>query len=165
MKRLWWLWLCLALSACDGLADSPSALPTAFPARLAGDAATPAARLPGVMATRAPFATPLPPTPRPGAPPITHPLAGKADCISCHSARTTFAMPPSHSLRTNDMCIGCHTLDPSVLQPAPKLARHTAEGRAACLLCHLRGDNGAQGVPANHAGRLNDTCRSCHALK
>ncbi len=40
---------------------------------------------------------------------------------------------------------------------------HTLEGRDNCLLCH--GPGGAKPVPADHAGRANDSCRVCHQPK
>ena len=165
LKRLSWLWICLVLPACVGLAEH-APLPTASPLRPLGNVPTPPVRAANAAATRAPFATPLPPAPPAVAPRIPHSLIGKADCVSCHTAaQTTFRMPPSHNLRGNAMCLGCHHVDASVLQPTPKAARHTAAAGEACLLCHLKGEGGARAVPAGHAGRMNDTCRACHLLK
>ena len=157
-----------ALAACAGPDGAQPALPTAFPGRLSIDAVQatpPAGRLTGAIATRAPFATPLPATPRAGAPRITHDLMGKADCVYCHNSPTTLGMPPSHSLRTNAMCLGCHAVDSSVPQPTLRAAKHTLANKEACLLCHLGGENGARVVPASHAGRMNDSCRQCHQVQ
>ncbi|MBI2860511.1 MAG: hypothetical protein HYX91_03270 [Chloroflexi bacterium] len=42
---------------------------------------------------------------------------------------------------------------------APKVP-HTLEGRADCLMCHSA--TGLRPFPADHAGRSNATCTSCH---
>ncbi len=41
----------------------------------------------------------------------------------------------------------------------PTAIPHTLEGRDDCLICHSSGD---LAVPADHAGRTNDTCATCH---
>jgi hypothetical protein len=41
----------------------------------------------------------------------------------------------------------------------PSAIPHPMEGRDNCLMCHTSGD---VAVPANHAGRTNDTCTGCH---
>jgi len=52
--------------------------------------------------------------------------------------------------------------------PAPKpvvgvpAIAHTLEGRADCLACHQTGVGGAKKIPADHAGRTNETCTTCH---
>lgn len=51
------------------------------------------------------------------APPVTHEIAGKEDCVSCHvlGAKPPLGMPESHAGRGNAVCSGCH-------QPAPAKA-------------------------------------------
>ncbi len=41
----------------------------------------------------------------------------------------------------------------------PTAIPHPLEGRADCLMCHTSGD---LAIPADHAGRANDTCTTCH---
>ena len=41
----------------------------------------------------------------------------------------------------------------------PTATPHTLEGRTDCLMCHTSGDHA---VPADHDGRTNDTCTTCH---
>lgn len=54
------------------------------------------------------------------------------------------------------------------LAPAPKPAAappatpHPLEGRDNCLMCHETGVGGATAIPADHAGRPNDICTTCH---
>lgn len=42
----------------------------------------------------------------------------------------------------------------------PTAIPHTLVGRENCLLCHAA--NGIKPFPANHAGRTNDVCTTCH---
>ncbi len=42
----------------------------------------------------------------------------------------------------------------------PSAIRHTLEGRDDCLVCH--GESGFKPYPADHTGRTNNTCASCH---
>lgn len=44
---------------------------------------------------------------------------------------------------------------------AARAISHPVEDRAECLSCH--GPDGARPVPANHQGRADSTCQSCHA--
>lgn len=44
----------------------------------------------------------------------------------------------------------------------PPLVPHTLEGRSACLACHQTGIGEASQIPADHNGRGNDVCLSCH---
>jgi hypothetical protein len=37
---------------------------------------------------------------------------------------------------------------------------HTLEGRDDCQMCHK--EDGVEPNPADHAGRTNDTCTTCH---
>jgi hypothetical protein len=165
--------VCLALLsvACGTLPAAPDALPTAVAGVVlkGKDMATPvgarplAQQLAYPTGTPAPWATPLPPTPGPGAPGIPHTLDGNADCLYCHDSPAYFGVPASHKKRTNDTCTGCHTLAARAPQAVAQAIPHTLAGRAACLICHLQGSNGAPVVPASHGGRLNDTCRTCHS--
>ncbi|MCL4459295.1 MAG: hypothetical protein M1577_05230 [Chloroflexi bacterium] len=50
-------------------------------------------------------------------------------------------------------------LIPAVANAQPGVP-HTLENRSNCLQCH--GPGGMKPVPADHAGRGNDTCLSCH---
>jgi hypothetical protein len=49
-------------------------------------------------------------TAKPGAPGITHELAGRDDCLSCHvlGAKPPKGLAESHKGRDNSMCRGCH---------------------------------------------------------
>ncbi|MBI3915009.1 MAG: cytochrome c3 family protein [Chloroflexi bacterium] len=47
-------------------------------------------------------------------------------------------------------------------QEETPLIPHTLQGRTNCLSCHAAGVSGAAKVPPSHAGRTNDTCRTCH---
>lgn len=61
---------------------------------------------------------------------------------------------------------------PGAVTPAAKAAApripHPVEGRENCVSCHTVGGAGAGqpgglGMPANHEGRTNDSCRNCHS--
>jgi cytochrome c553 len=47
----------------------------------------------------------------------------------------------------------------------PPLVPHTLEERSSCLTCHQTGIGEASKIPADHSGRSNDVCLSCHQSK
>ncbi len=47
----------------------------------------------------------------------------------------------------------------------PPLVPHTLEGRSSCLACHETGIGEASKIPADHSGRSNEACLSCHKGK
>lgn len=95
---------------------------------------------------------------------IDHPLAGVESCLTCHGVDIPGMpnIPGDHSGATNGVCQLCHqpTVDPTAL--AKRELPHGVEGREDCLLCHGEGIAGAGSVPADHAGRTNNTCQICH---
>ncbi len=99
---------------------------------------------------------------------IPHDVAGQEDCLACHKGE---ALPADHAGRTNDTCQLCHqplaegeapSLAPSAASPKPGTIPHDITGRDDCLACHEEGGGRASKVPADHAGRTNDTCQLCH---
>ncbi|MGE5141052.1 MAG: cytochrome c3 family protein [Rudaea sp.] len=54
------------------------------------------------------------------------------------------------------------TAAPAAAAGGPPNIPHPLEGRDNCLACHQTGVGGAPKVPASHAGRTVDTCRTCH---
>ena len=48
---------------------------------------------------------------------------------------------------------------------APPEVPHTLEGRSTCLVCHETGAGEATIIPADHSGRSNEVCSSCHKSK
>ncbi len=120
-----------------------------------------------------------------GPPLIPHTLSGRAECLVCHQKGIGGApgVSASHEGRTNDVCTLCHKTaggasptataasstpvpgqtpakTPTGQTASPPGIPHTLVGRTECLLCH--GPNGLKPVPANHAGRANNTCTLCH---
>ncbi len=59
-------------------------------------------------------------------------------------------------------------VSPGEISPAPPAAvvppqvPHTLEGRADCLACHQTGVGETPKIPADHSGRTNNVCLSCH---
>ncbi len=51
---------------------------------------------------------------------------------------------------------------PAAAPATPTAIPHPLEGRDDCLMCHETGVGGAAKIPADHAGRPNDLCTSCH---
>jgi len=98
---------------------------------------------------------------KPSAKAIPHSIAGFSACLNCHASGPQ-TVPSDHAGRTNDTCQSCHSPSPSATvaptQAATKIP-HVFAGNADCLSCHA---SGAQAVPADHAGRTNETCQSCH---
>ncbi len=161
----------------------PTALPTAVPAEarrvttVVSSNRAKTERTPGPTSTPAPLATALPPTPRPPIKAVSHSVEGREKCMGCHSSPRLPA-PPDHAGRPDSTCLGCHKVSASVPRPAAAgtavgpgggvrtgpagTFAHSVEGREGCLLCHMRGTDGARPVPGDHGGRLNNTCLSCH---
>lgn len=52
---------------------------------------------------------------------------------------------------------------PQAAAKKPPAMKHTAEGRANCMMCHTGRMPNVPGVPADHADRPNETCLWCHA--
>jgi len=110
-----------------------------------------------------------------GPPAIPHDLAGRDDCLICHSADSTRnPVPADHAGRTNDTCQTCHkpaaaaeatpAASAEGAQAGPPAIPHDLAGRDNCLICHAA-DSSIKPVPADHAGRTNDTCQACHKPK
>ncbi|MCL5256496.1 MAG: cytochrome c3 family protein [Chloroflexi bacterium] len=111
---------------------------------------------------------------------IPHPVAGREQCLACHGPQGTLPVPADHAGRTNDVCQGCHqpggtgsnsqpTAAATASQTSTAVAQsdngiikipHGVTGREDCLSCHVSGS--MIGVPADHAGRMNQTCLGCH---
>jgi hypothetical protein len=92
-------------------------------------------------------------------------LTGRGDCLSCHGDTVPGVpgLPADHNNGvTNGECQLCHqpTVEEAAL--ATHVLPHTVTGQEDCLMCHGEGIGGAAKVPADHAGRTNETCLLCH---
>ncbi len=128
--------------------------------------------------TTVPIFAPLTPTPVPtpiggvdntkiGAA-MKHEIAGKEQCLTCHGPKGVSPMPANHEGRPQESCLVCHkpgpTPTPGAAKPAAGVAGaipHALEGKEKCDQCHA-GAGSLKPVPADHAGRANDTCTACH---
>lgn len=54
------------------------------------------------------------------------------------------------------------TATPTPTTRVPPKIPHPLDGRDNCLMCHRTGIGKAKAVPASHAGRAVDRCRTCH---
>jgi hypothetical protein len=95
--------------------------------------------------------------------PIPHPVEGRDNCLACHESGVGGAspVPADHAGRTNETCGQCHVVASTTPVAAPYIP-HSLEGKGDCLVCHREGVSGALPVPADHAGRTNESCRQCH---
>ncbi|MDP3062252.1 MAG: hypothetical protein Q8O40_03405 [Chloroflexota bacterium] len=96
------------------LTPTPRPTPTPTPT-LAPGVTPPPTPTPTLTPTPAPTATPTPtptatPTPVPSGPPaIPHDLAGRDNCVMCHTnPKTVASIPADHAGRGNATCIVCH---------------------------------------------------------
>ncbi len=98
-----------------------------------------------------------------------------ADCQMCHTEGGINPWPANHAAFTPDLCGNCHALPASAApsessdddeDKAAELPAipHEVTGREQCLACH-NPDGGLKPAPANHAGRTNDSCQTCHKPK
>jgi hypothetical protein len=107
-------------------------------------------------------------------PQMLHPVAGKADCLSCHGKGANehiTSVPAAHTF-ANGACGMCH----KPIAAAPKTILHAVDdAHADCRTCHPQAAEGApapaptpQGAPAapappaSHANFHGSTCRLCH---
>jgi len=78
---------------------------------------------------------------------------------------TSAALPIPHDIAGHENCTQCHPVSQPATTPAaggPPPIPHDVVGRDDCLVCHATGQAGAPKVPADHAGRTSDMCRTCH---
>ena len=85
------------------------------------------------------------------------------DDVGAYLANQHAAAPPTTSTTapptpTTTVTTTTTTVPPSAAPPIP----HEIDDRENCLACHQTGAAGAPVVPADHAGRTNDICQSCH---
>jgi hypothetical protein len=96
----------------------------------------------------------------------SHPLTQIQNCLSCHGPdgiAGVVRIPPDHSKISATVCQLCHKppLD-STLKAVNRIPHD--KNRTACLVCHGEGIEHAAKVPANHAGRTDETCLLCHRV-
>jgi len=129
--------------------------------------------------TSVPVFAPLTPTPVPtrSVPGHTkigvsmkHEVSGKEQCDTCHAAGGISPMPAGHEGRPVESCLICHR--PARHDPRSgedrsasrccRVVPHGLEGKEQCDTCHA-GQGSLVPVPADHAGRANNTCTAAQA--
>jgi hypothetical protein len=95
---------------------------------------------------------------------VTHDLAGRDNCLMCHSGAMPNApgVPESHAERPNETCLWCHAADAGIQTATPPAIAHDPAGRENCMMCHSGTMPNVPGVPATHEGRGNEHCTMCH---
>lgn len=91
-----------------------------------------------------------------------HPVAGRAECLTCHGPGSTehvTSVPATHRF-ANAVCATCH-------RPAdtmPPGSAHALDGaHARCSVCHVAGSpTHAKPLPASHAAYHASVCQMCH---
>jgi formate dehydrogenase subunit gamma len=93
-------------------------------------------------------------------PMIKHAVAGREDCLKCHSAQGPVPFPAGHEKYSENTCLLCHATDKA--NPLPAAVRHDVEGREDCLKCHQKPDL----VPASHREHpiTSADCVACHPV-
>jgi hypothetical protein len=98
------------------------------------------------------------------APPISHDLANRENCVMCHDpAGQVKPAPANHASYGNEQCFTCHGDSAGATPQAPILS-HSLNLHAKCTLCH---DPAGQVKPAsaNHAGYTDEQCLTCHSTE
>ena len=86
--------------------------------------------------------------------PVTHDLAGRDNCLMCHTAG---AMEPVPDVPAS------HAADADIQTADPPAIAHDTAGRDNCLMCHTPGAmEPVPDVPASHEGRGIEHCGMCH---
>jgi hypothetical protein len=162
------------VETCTACHFAPTAgAPTVAPTK-------PAAGAPTAVAT----AAPTKPAGTAKAQPADHAGRTSDTCMACHGPAGLKPVPASHAGRTADTCAACHpaagagaptaaptkpaTGAPTVAPTKPAAAggipafpaNHAGRVAESCLICH--GSAGIEPLPASHAGRTADTCLACH---
>jgi hypothetical protein len=100
-------------------------------------------------------------------PAVQHDLAGRDQCLMCHTAGAMEAVPDApanHADRPNEACLWCHAADASMQTATPTAVAHELEGRDQCMMCHTPGRmEPVPDAPADHEGRADNLCTLCHA--
>ncbi len=135
-----------ANSSCLSCHKESTAAPTPAPTTAATPTPTPS---PTPTATLTPTPTPSGPTPTP--------VPGATPTATPAPTPTPTPAPPTATPTA--------TTAPTPASGGPPAIPHSLEGRAECLMCHATGIAGAKAVPADHAGRANNTCQLCHLPK
>ena len=110
--------------------------------------------LAGAAAAQAASQKPAPRTP--------HPVAGRAECLSCHGpgAKEHVTSVPAAHRYGNAACAACH-------RPAATMPPHSTHAMDAahtrCAVCHVANSRvNAKAPPASHAAYDGSTCVMCH---
>lgn len=82
-------------------------------------------------------------------------------CFRCHG-QLIATSGAAKGATIDAKCESCHYALTAEGALAATPIPHTLEGRQDCLLCH--GEKGVRPVPADHAGRANDSCTLCHKV-
>jgi hypothetical protein len=91
-----------------------------------------------------------------------HPVAGRADCLSCHGPAANGHVrhvPAAHRF-ANAACATCH-------RPAERMppgSRHAMDAaHTRCVVCHVANNRlSAKTPPASHARYDASVCKMCH---
>ncbi len=97
---------------------------------------------------------------------VSHDLAGKENCMMCHTAgamQPVPDVPADHEGRGNETCMWCHAADSPMQTEGATPTSHDLEGKENCLMCHTAGAmEPVPDVPESHGDRGNETCLWCH---
>lgn len=99
---------------------------------------------------------------------VAHPLTGEEKCLRCHGpkgVRSVTKIPKDHAGTPETVCRLCHRPSIKAAELAVHEIPHEVAGQSECLICHGEGIAGARKVPADHAGRTDETCLLCHTTK
>lgn len=99
--------------------------------------------------------------------PTTHDLAGRDNCLMCHTPGVMEPVPDtpkSHEGRVNEQCVWCHAPDALMVTVGATQFTHDPAGKENCLMCHTPGVMApVPDIPAEtHDGRVNEQCVWCH---
>lgn len=103
-------------------------------------------------------------------PPLSysHPLNELPRCLKCHGSdgiENVTRIPEDHAGTPESVCQLCHKPRVKSTARAINIIPHDIKKNQGCLICHGDGIGGAGKVPADHAGRTDETCMTCHQGK